>query len=306
MNTLALRVVLLAGLLFGLNAWAVRHIGSDLQEIAVVNGFLGFVALVLGWIEERDAKDLRARVGQILRRAVDAPVLLALYLVVVLGTSLISSVTVMSDGHSGSTTLYLSPEGAPRDVSSQETLDGPSGVVRYIRVTSMFGRPFYLEADGFLRKSVQIFPWIGETISLSADLQRLPSILLRIPPNLHASLPGGKLLLDLGLAGTYTIETEAQRAAVQLGPPAAIPETWRREWRSELRTMSNVPDELRESFFRNWLNPIRDEAVPAMAPSQRLQVSFLTRANKEVIRQEVVVGWAPLQDVVLQSKGPGQ
>lgn len=306
MNTLALRVVLLAGLLFGLNAWAVRHIGTGLQEIAVVNGFLGFVALVLSWIEERDAKDLREKVGRMLRRVVDAPVLLALYLVVVLGTSLISSVTVMSDGHSGSTTLHLSPEGAPRDAASQETLQGPSGVVRYIRVTSLFGRPFYIEAEGFLRKSVQLFPWIGETISLSADLQRLPSIMLRIPPNLHSSLPGGRLLLDLGQAGAYTIETNAQQAAVQLGPPAAIPETWRREWRSELRTMSNVPDELREMFFRNWLNPIRDDAVPALAPSQRVWVGFMTRANKEVIRQEVVVGRARLQDVVLQAKGQGQ
>ncbi len=301
---LPLRIILLATLLFGLNAWSVRHLGSGLQEFAVVNGFLGFVGIVLGWISQEHADNLRARLAEALKRTVEGPVLAALYLLVLAGTSFISSVSVIADGRSGKATLFLTAEGDTRCQNcAGESLEGPSGVVRYIRLTSIFGRPFYLEASGYQRKGFTLYPWSGAKISLASDLVRLPTIVLRIPHSLHSSLRRGKIVLDFGAPlGRHKIAMSAKRASVQLGPPAAIPEPWRSEWRSELRTLAGVPDALREQFFRNWLNPLRNEKIPHLAPTQRVQVSYVTGAGKIVIAQEFVVGREPLQEVILVSR----
>jgi hypothetical protein len=302
---LPLRVVLLATLLFGLNAWTVRHLGSGLREFATVNSFPAFVGIALGWIEARNADELRASFGRILKRTVDAPVLAALYLVTIVGTSLISSVTVIADGRSGGSTLFLTAEGSKRcEHCVGESLEGSSGVVRYVRFTSIFGRPYYLEASGYQRKGFTLYPWSGATISLSADLVRLPTIVLRIPYSLHGSLAGGKIVIAFESTGSrFEIPMEAGRAAAQLGPPATIPENWRSEWRSELRTLTGAPDAVREKIFRNWLDPVRNELIPALVPGQRIQLSYVTAANKEVIQRELVVGQALQQHVILRPWG---
>jgi hypothetical protein len=301
LNTMTIRVVLLATLLCGLNAWSARHLGSGLQEFAIVNSFLGFLAIALGWVGGGEDGNLRAKTRSVLRRTADLEVLLPLYIIAIVGTSLVSSVTVLADGVGGTTTLHLTSEGETRCAECPgKSLGGPNGNVRYIRFTSLFGRPFYLEATGYQRRSLTLFPWTGSTISLASDLARLPSIVLRIPPSLHTLLAGGKMVIDLeGQATDIEIKTLANRASVQIGPAAAIPEAWRSEWRSQLRTLGSAPESLRESFYRNWLNPIRDESLPPLAPGQRMTVHFFTAADKEVIRQNVVVGRESLQDVVL-------
>ncbi len=301
---MAIRVVLLATLLFGLNAWSVRHLGSGLQEFAIVNSFLGFLAIALGWVDSGEAENLRGNVKNVLRRIADAQVLLPLYILTIVGTSLVSSITVLADGVGGATTLHLTAEGQARCAGCPvKSLNGPSGTVRYVRFTSIFGRSFYLEASGYQRRSLTLFPWTGSTISLASDLVRLPSVILRIPPSLHTLLAGGKIVIELEGQETGTeIPTQAGRASVQIGPAVAIPEAWRNEWRSQLRTLGSVPESLRESFFRNWLNPIRNASLPPVAPGQRVIVRFFTTADKEVIRHDFVVGRESLQDVVLVPK----
>ncbi len=298
---LPLRVILLATLLFGLNAWTARHLGSGLREFATVNTFLAFVGIVLGWIETSDADKFLERIKQILKRLVETPMLVALYLATLVGTSFVSSVTVLADGSGGDSTLFLTTEGGARcEDCTGESLEGPNGVVRFVRFTSIFGRPYYLEASGYQRKSFTLYPWSGATLSLTADLVRLPTVVLRIPHALHSSLGRGKIVLDFGPpAGRFEISLAQGRAAVQIGPAASIPENWRSEWRSELRTLGNMPDAVREKIFRNWLNPIRNEQVPDPIPAQRIQVSYFTGAGKEVISQELIVGPEPLQEVIL-------
>jgi hypothetical protein len=308
LNTLAIRIVLLATLLFALNAWTVRHLGSEITELATLNGFVGFVALVLGWVEQRQSDHWRQKLRNVLRHATDTPVLACLFLLALVGTSFVSSVTVLADGVNGVTTLHLTAEGRSRSADSEETrLEGPSGMVRFVRLTGIFGRRLYLEASGYQRQSLTLMPWTGTTVSLASDLVRLPSVLLRVPPALHSLLAGGKLVIECdGQPGAVEIPLRAQRASVQIGQAAAIPDEWRDEWRSELRTLHEVPDGLRESLFRNWLNPLRSESVPIISPGQKLQIRLLTSAGKEVIRQEVIIGREPLQDIALIARNPVQ
>jgi len=303
LNTTAVRVVLLATLLFGLNAWSIRHLGSGLQEFAIVNTFLGFLAIALGWIDRDEAESLRGSARNVLRRIADFQVLLPLYLITIVGTSLVSSITVLSDGVGGSASLHVTAEGEARCAGCRgKSLTGPSGSVRFVQFTSVFGRSFYLEATGYQRKSLTLFPWTGNTISLASDLVRQPSVLLRIPPTLHSLLANGKMVIEIdGQAVGIEIPTQTGRASVQIGPATAIPQARRAEWRSQLLAMGSLPESLRESFFRNWLDPIRDESLPPVTPGQRLTIRFFSSGdNKEVIRQDYVVGREALQDVALR------
>jgi hypothetical protein len=302
LNTAAIRVVLLATLLFGLNAWSIRHLGSGFQEFAIVNTFLGFLAIALGWIDSGEAGNLRERVKSVLRRATEFQILLPLYLITIVGTSLVSSITVLSDGVNGSTTLFVTAEGETRCADCEgKSLSGPSGSVRFIRFTSVFGRSVYLEGTGYQRKSLTLFPWTGSTISLASDVVRQPSITLRIPPTLQPMLANGRMTIEIdGQEVGTEISTRADRGSVQIGPAAAIPETWRNEWRSQLRAIGSLPDSLREAFFRNWIDPIRDESLPPILPGQLVTVRYYTSDdNNEVIRHSFIVGTEALQDIAL-------
>jgi len=308
LDSLAIRVALLAVLLFALNAWTLRHVGSDIRELATLNGFTVFLALVMGWVEKHDAERWRQKWQDALRHTTATPVLVSLYLLAIIGTSFVSSVTVLADGISGGTELHLTPEGRQRaEDGPGKQLNGPSGSVRFVRLTNPFGRPFYLEASGFQRQSLTLMPWKGSTISLKSDLVRLPSVFLRIPPTLHSLLAGSRMVVSSeGWSRAFEIPMEAERAAVQLGPSAAIPEAWHAEWRSALRTAHEAPEALRESFFRHWLNPVRHELLPPVVPGQTLRIELYTAANIEVVRQQVVVGREPVQDISLLRKSQGQ
>lgn len=308
MDSLAIRVALLALLLFALNAWTVRHIGGDIRELATLNGFTVFLAIVMGWVDEKDADHWRQRLRGALKHTTTTPVLISLYVLAIIGTAFVSSVTVLADGITGETTLHLTPEGRERADGDEGTnLSGPSASVRFVRLTNPFGRQFYLEAGGYQRQSLTLMPWKGSTISLASDLVRLPSVLLRVPPTLHSLLAGSRMVLSsASWSEKFEIPLQVERAAVQLGPAAAIPEEWRTEWRSELRTAYDAPEALRESLFRNWLNPLRDSALPAVAPGQLLQVELYTAANVEVVRQQIVIGREPMQDIFLTKRSQGR
>jgi hypothetical protein len=303
-NTLALRVILLAALLFGLNAWAVRHTGTDISNFAALNCFIMCVTLVLGWIDQQEADSLRGRLNAILRRSVELQVLVPLYILALLGTSLLSSVTVMADGATRSTEVYLTPEGEARDEASRRTLSGPSDVVRYLRLTSVFGRPLYIEASGYQRHSFSLKPWIGTSISLRSDLQQLPTLLLRIPLDLLSALNGSRLEVELqGTDAVTKIPLSNEHGSVMIGSAGEIPGAWRQEWRSELSAMQNMQPVLLEGILLKWRKPVRDESVAGLVPGQRVLVRLVTGDGSEYVRQEVVIGREVMQDIALARKG---
>ena len=148
-----------------------------------------------------------------------------------------------------------------------------------------------------------MYPWTGASISLTRDLTRLPTIVLRIPHSLHDSINDGTLIVDYGESlGRFEFPTAQGRALAQLGPQAAIPAALRSDWRSELRALPGLDQAVRELYFRNWLEPVRNEQAPHPVPGQRLTVRLLTRAEKVVIDQAIVIGQESLQGIMLTPK----
>lgn len=297
---LQLRIVLLAVLLFAVNAWAVRHLGMGIREFTLVNSFLGFISLAIGVLAKEKEESFLEAARKALARALTLPGLVALYVAAIALTSFISSVTVLAAGVPGTVSTLLTAEGETPDQELRKPLSGPDGIVRFWTLTSPFGSSFYLLADGYQRHSIQLMPWFGATVRLS-ELQRLPSVLIRVPHQQLGSLDDALLVLNLGDETRHKIELARGRGSVLLGPDALIPEFSRQNMRSELRTLDSATEPLQEKFFRYWNEPLRDESIANLIPGQEVQASFVTGAGKEVARRHFVVGKTAFQDVLLIS-----
>ncbi len=297
-GNVALRVVLLATLLFAVNAWAIRHLGLGLGEFTVVNTFFGFVYLSIGYLAKGQEESINEAVRRAFARALTIPVLLTICVLALVLTSFLSSVTILAAGQPGSISTRLTAEGHPPDESRKKELQGPDGMVQYWTFISPFGSSFYLLADGYLREPVQILPWVGATIRVG-DLTRLPSILLRVPYQHHGSLKDAVLHISPKSLQDHTVKLAAQQAAVLLGPETFVPESNQQNWRSELRTLSGVPASLQETFFRNWAEPLHAQSIPALSPGQQVRVTFTTAAGKSVAQKSFTVGPSTFQDVLL-------
>lgn len=294
------RLILLALLVALINGWAARHLGVDLRNLSLVNGVTAALGVLLGYLQEPEQKAFAARCRGVLLRFADTTVLACLSLLFLLVSSFVSSVTVLADGTPGNRDLYLSAEGQARDAGSERVLAGPDGVERFLRLTTPFGRQFYLEADGYLRHSFDLRPWQGETIRVARDLRPTPTVLLRIPFAAHMHLEGGRLLVAVDGGPETAVDTAADRGSVMVGRARSVPGPVTEEWRSELRATSGLTDAQTEAVFRRWKAPLRLADTPSLRPEATLDARFVTRSDKVVAERSWTVGADPFQDVLLK------
>jgi hypothetical protein len=301
-SRLLFRVALLALLVAGWNLWTVHHVGIRVTELAAVNAFALALGALLGLLTPEEAEAARGLRRRLLLGLISPPVLFSLLALSLIASSLVSSVRVLADG-APDTRLYLTPEGQPRDASSARELDGPTGIARYVRLTTPFGRPFYLEAKGYQRHSFDLHPWTGETIRVSADLTRLPSVLLRLPPSALSKLAGGRLRIRTNGSEWAEIPTEPGRGSVMLGTRTPIPARLLQDWRDELRAV-HAPGEqgetLRHRIFVQWKSPLVPDHVQAVPPGTALDAEMVSGGGNVVAQTRVTVGRDAFQDLSLR------
>ena len=298
-----LRILFLAVLVAVVNAWARRHLDMDWLGLALVNGALGFVgvfAALLGGLEEDRLAGVKR---DLLRRVLRWPVLITLLVLTVTVCSFVSSVTVLAGGADDAAAVRLAPEGdaAPDSVG---VLAGRGSLLRRYVFTTPFGRPFYLEVDGYVRHSFDLYPWTGATIRVDRDLVRLPTIVVRTHYQDHQQLKRGALVIAVAGGGRIEVPTDEDRGAVILGRRVPIPAPLVAEWRSELLADS-VTGALAEKHIRKWKNPENEvvgyDRLP-IRPGDRLDVSFVVDQGV-VASTSCRITTSPLQDVRL-AKGP--
>jgi hypothetical protein len=297
-GNVALRVVLLATILFAVNAWAHHHLGLGLGEFAIANTLLTFVSFSSGFLAKDQQESWKEGLQLAFSRALTLPVLAATSIAVLALTSLVSSVTIFAAGQDGEISMHLTAEGQATNEDSQRLLQGPEGSIRYWTFISPFGSSFYLQAEGYIRQPVHIPPWMGATLRVD-ELTRLPSVLVRVPYQHHASLKNSVLHISVAAGDDHAVELTGETAAVLLGPGTDVPEANKLNWRSELRTLSDMPESVRESIFRNWVEPHHTKSIPAPSPGQQVRVTFTTGAEKTVAQKSFTIGRSAFQDVLL-------
>jgi hypothetical protein len=298
---LLVRIVLLAFFVLAINTWADFHFGQGWLKRLAANGPLALIGIV-GFFRPILRKDETGAFGAELRQwfllFLRTPVLVVLYGLLLVGGSFISSVTVMSSGAGEQMDVRLSQEGRAQARGASGVLHGADDVVRLMRFTTPFGRAFYLDVDGYLRYSFDLYPWVGKKVRVSSDLAIAPSVLIRVPFGQQSHLDKGAVVVKLDGEVIAEMTTRQGQGSVIVGPCPRVPNEFTERWRTELLA-EGVEGRPFYACLLGWQYPgLARPSVP-LAPGMVLEAEFFIDPNDPIARAEFGVGSERIKDILL-------
>lgn len=303
-DRLWIRVLILGIYCVLVNLWVVSHFGDDFLTALVAPialsffGVMKFLADLLGGsVKNRLSGRMRASVA----RLASPSLLAALWLVFVVVSSFVSSVTVLADGQTDPIRVHLGVEGDHAGMSDSAILSGPNSAVRFVCLTSPFGRPFYITADGFLRYSFDLRTWGGQTIRLTSDLSVSPSLLIRVPLISQPFLDGARIVILNDRDTLANVSVNSKQGAVLLGRPATVYQEFITQWRYELAAGRIAEDQAARSIMR-WSRPVTVRSQLPIVPDQLLSARLVLPSGEIVAEEQFTVGGGRLQDILLASR----
>lgn len=304
MQNLWPRILILSLLLLIVNSWSLHHIGKDAINVFMANGPLLLIAIfnfLWGIFQKNDSKTGVSKIYSWLTLFLRTPVLVLLFGIFLLAGSIVSSVTVMNSGTQDNLAVSLVPEGQPQTEKNRTQLSGPNDVRKFIRFTSPFGRAFYLEADGYLRHSFDLYPWFGKKIRITRDLSISPSILIRVPVSEQMGLSSGRIEVWEGQSKIAEQKTDRNHAAIIVGHNVAIPNAFFEKWNMEF-TAYQVPPEAAALSLLRWQQPKVIRSKVPLSAGKKIVAKFFVN---DVIRAkaEYEVKSKKIQDVLLIVEG---
>jgi hypothetical protein len=297
-----LALIPLAGVLF---LWSDHHLGiGSSQPVAMASlaAALTFAIGILPWfLDEADDKALRSRLRTAVARRVTWRVIAVAYFLCATVMLTWTSVVVLAEdgGRLGRVTLRAL-DGASATPQAQAPVDKDKPA-RFILPATPFGRPYRLEVEGYVPKTIDVFPILGVRVRPGTDLRRSPSVLLRFTEIALGSWKdaGGAELrvVAVGAGGTQTLLASSRTPAnaLFLGRAQAIPADWQATWRTELQART-VGDALAARQLLAWRETGVLPLAAGLEPGQALRVT-LTNDQKHVFaRSDLVVGKDEVQD----------
>lgn len=337
------RIIWFLVLVLIVDLWLNRHVGIGFLNpgafagiIALVTGAVSFVAKVLPENQKEKAERTLTRWGA---KLLTMRVLTLLSLIVIGVGMVYSSVMVIVPDSVQSmqkvTVVQVGRAARGRELAGREgragaheeaqagrsagTKKGRAGdILRFGVLTTPFGTPCRVEAQGYVASTFQVFPLVGLTIQPARDLARSPSVLLR--PNLDV-LP---FLEDGGSIGIFLLDgrtderliasfdansqpEERRRCSFLIGHDQPVPSELMHWWELELIGMG-LPENVRARTLVEWshaeyLEPL-DSAVE-LAPGMNLRAKVFSRAHTSsaprlVAETTIMLDERPLIDVLIK------
>ena len=295
------RFFFLALLIFIINVWCMYHLGDYSWKLAAANGPILLIAVVKFLSKvftKKESEKLSVIFRGWARFWLKLPVLIVLFFLFFVLSTLVSSVTIMSSGLSERVKVHLFSEGKTARVSVK-TLEGPNDIERFIRFTSPFGRSFYLDVEGYQRYSFDLFPWLGKRVRIKEDLNVTPSLLLRIPTGVGMHLPRGRVVVYADSEEIATGKTSTKNGALLVGRNVPIPSSFVERWKLELVAMGITSQEAAATSLLIWQNPAVTKPSAPIIPGSILVVKFLTHQGKVKARARFAVGTEKIQDILM-------
>ena len=291
------RIITFIVIAVGFSAWLSRHfdISSWWAVIATTGpAILTAVLWSLGkQIESHLEEKGRANARRFAFFILSTRCLVPLGVSLVLLSSFVSSVTVVAAGVGGSRKLTL----ATGDNTREATLHGPDGSIRFLALTTPFGKPASLKVDGFKAHVLDIAPLTGTSVHVGRDLTVPPTVLIRVPFDklMHAGngsielKKGGKTVLP-------AVKTAKDRGSLLVGPnatiPTALPETWR------LRVLTNSDEKTALRSMLAWETPVSPAEPVELGDSETYEALFHV-AGKVEARATFTVSGGLFQDILM-------
>lgn len=317
------RIILFSLFFLMVNFWSLHHLGAKATHFLIANGPLALVTIanfLAPLFSKKETQKFKKKARRWFFFFIKTPILIFLYGFFFIAGSFVSSVTVMSSGVPDEISINLSIEGqsehhrqindfdnVPPEKKAQEkrskNLIGPNGIVRFIKFTYPFGRPYFLEAKGYLRHSFDLYPWIGKKIRVTKDLSISPSILIRVPAELQALLAKGKIEVTFNNEVIAEEFTNARQGSILVGPYKDIPNSFVDRWKTELIVVEEDSPKAAAISLLAWLHPIKTPSKVTIFPGMTLEAKYLT------LEEQKITAWAKfqvspvkIQDILLETK----
>lgn len=297
------RLLVFAVLYFLINSWCIHHLGKNVLKLSLINA----IAVILSFIsylerihrgEENQVKEIR-RKGLLL--LLETRVLIVLICLFFIWGSMYTSVTVMASGLKENKTVTLVREGRELGSGDQRNLNDPDAIERFGKFVSPFGSSFYLEVDGYIRYSFEVFPWLGKKIRVAEDLIPSPSLIIRVPVVFGAQdLQHGRIALYSGDDEIAGRDTNVDKWALLVGRELAIPDSFRQRWRLELFAIKDMTETIASRTLLRWQNPLTfKKPSESLKPEKSLIAKFLAGDGSILARVKFIVSSEKLQDILL-------
>lgn len=186
---LFLRILILALFIVLLNSWTLQHFGREIKQfsisnlVVVVYGVLNF--FLEFYTSEEETKQSKIKAG--LDAITNTPILISMFVLFLIIGSFVSSVSVSSD-YKINKAVVVTPLNQKESKKSSARLTESNSEVRFTKFIAPFGNRFRLNVEGYQAYSFDLYPWVSKKIKINEDLQVSPSVIMRIPAELHRYL----------------------------------------------------------------------------------------------------------------------
>lgn len=245
-----------------------------------------------------DGVTLKSKIQKGLLFVLKPSILIILYIAIFTGGNFFSTVKVYSDGVKKNVKIYVAPEGTDHSCKF-ETTRGENDKAIFFLTTNPFGKSYYIQADGYLRKSFEVYPWVGKRIRLNDDLRPAPSLYLRLmgPP---VEFNKGIFVIKRDEHQIDSIELgNSNHGALLLGMRRTVLKDWKDRWHMEMtEIVGDSGPELRSAILNGWNNYLHYEHS-TITPGNLLKVSFVNHHRKILGSIDVIITEDAFQDYLI-------
>ena len=220
----------------------------------------------------------------------------ALYLVAGFLMLNISSIVVISDAAESSASSSIDAVDGHGELPAW-MCDRGTDTRRYCVWSGPFGSTYRVTVEGYLPRSLEVYPLISAKLRPDEDMQRSPTVIIR--PTVKALDTLSRC--DADLCGTFTLcELDAKECETfirEAGEPRsflvgwaqAVPRGLVQDWQLELTTEEDDASTLAATILK-WKNWARfppgarsgPHEVPPLRPGMQLRAEVRSQANKSV------------------------
>ena len=299
-----INIALLTLAVFLVNAWVTRHFGEQWKTIVwtnvivVLTGIFGFFTR---FFSESDQTEFRSKTRAIFYTFLSRRFLIAFYVIFFLIASFFTSVTIMADGARDKIKVDVTAEGKDNDTTNIKQIEDPNDVVRFYRFVSPFGSSFYVTAEGYARKSFEVYPWVGKKIRVKEDLDYAPTLWIRIPSTLiNTLLDRSRLFVITDQDTLYKVPTEPGFGSVVIGRPQTITEEQLRLWEREASAYFSVDGSELNQTLIGWSAVKQASNHSTLKEGMRINIVLQHLSGKKLAGSNHIIGDDDLIDILLK------
>lgn len=272
--------------------WANKHLGYAFippEWFAPLSAAAATAwALVSPMLRRRERWQIGYRHARYVRQVLSPRVLAPLSLLLLVGVSTRSSITVVGDAKGA----VIYPIDAP---ARKKRVDFASGRAMFgATATTPFGRAYRVQVKGYAPTTITVLPLFGRTLELGDDITPIPAVLFRPPYEAIEALEGGGRTVITHAGRTLASVTGV--AALLLGERQPFPPALRQDW--DVEVLDRSASEKRKTLLA-WRNYRSVPLDTVLSSDAELRAEVRTRANVLVARAVIRLGREQFRDVPL-------